>query len=134
MALTVPDGTIGTTQLSPDAVSNIQTVTIGPEAGKEETTSTTFTDIPGYEITMETTGGPVLLLFQGVFLMDGNNDPVRLNFAVDGVRVAQGSNYGINQVVSSHGGRAEPGTTLWIATPPAGTHAFTVQWCSTSGY
>jgi len=136
MALTVPDGAITTDKIDNNAVTNVQTVVVGPRDDFISTTSKTFEDIPDYEITMETTGGPVLLTFQGVFgaLSSANdNDYVKLDFTIDGVRVSQNSVNGINQIVSSLAGRAEQGTTLWIATPPAGTHTFHIQWRSGTG-
>ena len=133
MALTVQDGAIGTSQLAPGSVTNSQTVVVGPGAGAIETTSTAFTDMPGYEITMETTGGPVLLIFQAAIAVDATNGRAMLDFTVDDNRVSGGALKGINQVVNSASGWVEPGTTFWVVTPPAGTHTFRVQWKSDGG-
>jgi len=138
MALTVPDGAIGASQIADgavdtakllaNAVTNAQTVVFGPGETQLETTSQSFADIPGYEITMETTGGPVLLMFQGAIGIQGDNIVAYLDFAIDGQRVGQDSTGGINQIVNIHSGRSNPATAFWITTPPAGTHTFTVQW------
>ena len=61
----VANGAIGTSQLALDAVTTIGTVNIGPGGDYPETTSIIYTDVPGVEITMETSGNPVLILFQG---------------------------------------------------------------------
>jgi hypothetical protein len=143
MALTVPDGAIGSSQIADgavdtakllaNAVTNAQTVMFGPGETHLETTSQSFVDIPGYEITMETTGGPVLLMFQGAIGIQGDNSIALVDFAIDGQRMGQDSISGINQIASAHSGRSNPATTLWIATPPAGTHTFTVQWKAGGG-
>ena len=129
MALTVPNETIGTNHLLPGAVTGVQMVHRGPGAGQVTTASNSFVDIPGYEITMQTTGGPVILMFQGTIRRENSdtNGGAFLNFTIDNIPVTSASG-GITQVVSAFTGRTEPATTMWIAHPPAGEHTFRIQW------
>jgi hypothetical protein len=132
MALTVPDGSIGTAQLAENAVINAETLTTGPGVPHFETNVSTFTDIPGYEITLETNGGPVMIILQAPIASRAENGRVYLDFTVDGNSVS-GAPQGVTQIVSSKNGLAEPGTTIWIEDVPAGIHTFKAQWRSSDG-
>jgi hypothetical protein len=62
-----------------------------------------------------------------------DNGRMRLDFAIDGQRMSGEATGGINQVVNSQSGLAEPGAISWIVNPPAGVHTFSVQWASPRG-
>ncbi len=122
----IANGAVDTNQLVLGAVTSMSTINItGLAKPHASTQSTTFVDVPGFEIIMETNGNPVLILFQGN-IGSPTDENTYLDFTVDGVSVSGAIN-GITRIVSSRNS-TENATTLWTVIPSAGEHTFRMQW------
>ena len=119
-----PDGSIQDTASRPSVGSQVV-------ASSHRSTSSTNWSDTGMEVTLETGGGPVLLLFSG--MARGGPGPVTVAFVfeVDGQLVTNAT-FG-NQSFNDEFGYKEPVSFQWLTPLAAGTHTFKVKWRVSSG-
>ena len=96
------------------------------------TNVTTFQDIDGTNLSIDLTthGGPVWLHLQASVNTGGTVHESFYDFAVDGVRVADGYAAGLGQYNNDACAPLSIGVLLPLA---AGTYTFRPQWCTGSG-
>ncbi|MEI2612501.1 MAG: hypothetical protein V9G20_27995 [Candidatus Promineifilaceae bacterium] len=130
----VPGG-IFTQDILPETATHAETVSFGPDAGTPSTVITdTFVNIPGYEVTITTDGGPVLLMFQANIRNSATSPAVAatIDFTMDGVSVSGASN-GVTRIINATN-FTELATVFWLVpTTTSGSHTFRVQWKATTG-
>ena len=124
VSLVPPAGSITTTMIAANAVAQMQSATGSTD---DNTSSTSFVDVPGRVITLTTTGGPILVMFSGshVTFMNGVVGYWRI-IRDDSVVVAYNNHAFANafwQSISIFG----------TDSPAAGLHTYKVQWRVSSG-
>lgn len=114
-------------------LKNPPTKTVEPTTART-TTSTSFVTVDGtfFKHSLTTTGGDVLVGFQGV-VTSSTNATVSFTVEVDGVKVSGASTHGIWKGVNVGTGGA--GVTLsWLATGLSpGVHTFELFWKTSTG-
>lgn len=134
-----PIGSVPFTSKSSDipqgTATHTATVKFGPNEGTPSTTNaTTFEDIPGYQVTLTTDGGPVLLMFQANLRNSAAYPAVAaaIDFTMDGVSVSGAPN-GITRIINATN-VTELATVFWLVpTTTPGQHTFRVQWRAATG-
>jgi len=122
--------TTNSSNIPQGTATHAATVRFGPNEGTPSTTnSTTFENIPGYEVAITTDGGPVLLMFQANLRNSADDLAVAatIDFTMDGVSISGASN-GVTRIINATN-FTELATVFWLVpTPTPGSHTFRVQW------
>jgi hypothetical protein len=119
IALSVPDGSIGTNQLADGAATGFWSVTGSTDA---TITSTTPTLLPQMSLNIQTTGEPVEILFNTGCGVSGNG---YVSFAIwiDGTQVTK---HALRSFVNEE---STDTTLLWVANNlSAGSHTIEIYW------
>lgn len=116
-----------------NALKNPPTATVAPTTART-TTSTSFVTVDGtfFKHSLTTTGGDVLVGFQGV-VTSSTNATVSFTVEVDGVKVSGASTHGIWKGVNVGTGGAGV-SLIWLVTGlSAAAHTFELFWKTSAG-
>jgi len=88
------------------------------------TSSTSMADISGYELSVDTTGGPLFVFFQALITDVSNSYATYFDCTVDGTSILGGTYVGTQKFTAGY-------DTLgwqWVIVPSAGTHTIKMRW------
>lgn len=134
-ATKMANNSIATVAIQANAVTRPKLVSVGQQisssSGSASTTSTTYTDVPNLNVTITTSGRPVM-----IFLQSAGTSAANLVVGVGGngfFQIISGSTpLAVFQISGASTSQYPGSTVFYLDTPAAGTYTYKVQFHGTS--